>query len=61
MVNGTPVFSLVVLGRFASDGNLVLTGTVPPGLAGLRITFRGYAVGQFGSVVATNDVPVSFH
>lgn len=60
MVNGTPIFSLVVIATFAPDGNLVLSHVVPPWLSGFTIAFRGYAIGQFGGVAATNDVSAVF-
>ena len=48
MINYSPILSIVVIARFAPDGNLVLSGVVPPGLSGYTITFRGYAIGQSG-------------
>jgi len=59
-VNGSSIFLLVAVGSFASDGNYVVSGPVPPGLSGDTITFRGYAYGQSGLVVGTGDVTVSF-
>jgi Tol biopolymer transport system component len=59
-VDGSPAFSLVAIGHFGSDGKYVLSGIVPQAIAGNVITFRGYASGQSGFVVATNDVMVSF-
>jgi hypothetical protein len=59
-VNGSPTFFLVFIGAFASDGNFVLSGTVPSGLGGVDVTFRGLAIGRSSFVVKTNDVTVSF-
>ncbi|MEW6743266.1 MAG: calcium-binding protein [Planctomycetota bacterium] len=59
-VNGSRTLALLAAGSFAGDGNFLVSGLVPPGLSGESITFRGYAVGQAGLQVRTNDVTVSF-
>ncbi|MEW6743459.1 MAG: calcium-binding protein [Planctomycetota bacterium] len=59
-VNGARTLALVAAGSFTEDGNFVLSGLVPPGLAGETITFRGYALGHAGFQIRTNDVTVSF-
>ncbi|MEW6747965.1 MAG: hypothetical protein AB1486_35055 [Planctomycetota bacterium] len=59
-VDSTPIFALIYVGSFLADGRFVVSGTVPSGLGTLDITFRSYCVGLSGSVVATNDVKVSF-
>jgi len=42
-VSGTPTFLPTLLAPLDAVGNLVLSGTVPTGLAGLTATFVGYA------------------
>jgi Tol biopolymer transport system component len=59
-INNTNLFKLLFLGSFAANGNFTLAGTVPPGVAGNTIVFRGLAIGQAGKVLPTNDVTVSF-
>ncbi|MFO0985451.1 MAG: calcium-binding protein [Planctomycetota bacterium] len=59
-VNGTPAFRLIVLAGFAADGRFVVSGTVPGGWGSGAVTFRSYCVGAAGSIVATNDVTVTF-
>jgi Tol biopolymer transport system component len=59
-VKGSPIFTLIFASTFGSNGNFALSGTVPPGLAGLNITFTGFAIGQAGFVLRTNDTTVFF-
>ncbi len=59
-VDSTPIFTLIFLGSFPADGRFVVSGIVPGGLASMALTFRGYCIGQSGSLETTNDVTVSF-
>lgn len=59
-VNGTPVSLLIVRGTIGDDGNFLFSSVVPPGLSGNTVAFRGYAVGQAGIMVRTNDRAVLF-
>ena len=59
-VNGAPTFSLIATGKFGADGNFVLSGTVPPDLGVLDVTFRGCGIGRSGKIRTTNVVIVSF-
>ncbi|MFO0983812.1 MAG: calcium-binding protein [Planctomycetota bacterium] len=58
-LDGAPFSMLVLADVFGSNGTLVLSGIVPPGLGPLDITFRGYGAGASGVVSETNDVTVS--
>jgi len=42
-VDGAPAFDLLDVGRLGPYGERTLSGTVPPGLAGLKLGFRAYA------------------
>ncbi|MEW5980663.1 MAG: hypothetical protein AB1898_33255, partial [Acidobacteriota bacterium] len=59
-VNGSRTLFLVASGSFGDTGAFVVSGLVPPGLSGVSITFRGYALGRAGLQVRSNDVTVSF-
>jgi Tol biopolymer transport system component len=59
-LDSNPLFRLIAVGSFASDGGWVLSGTVPSGWATGDLTFRGYCIGLHGFVTTTNDVTVTF-
>ncbi|MEW6744308.1 MAG: hypothetical protein AB1486_16260 [Planctomycetota bacterium] len=47
-------------GRFDSAGEWMPHGTVPPGLSGLSLVFRGWVMGSSGLLVRSNDAEVVF-
>ncbi|MEW6746657.1 MAG: FG-GAP repeat protein, partial [Planctomycetota bacterium] len=59
-VGGVPTFALVLLGTFDSGNRWIVSGVVPPGLAGLVVTCRGYGLTFCGRGDATEGVTVTF-
>lgn len=60
-VNGTATFFPIVFAHLDSNGSFALSGTVPPGLSGLSLTFTGFAIASGGGRLA-DSIPetVSF-
>jgi hypothetical protein len=55
-VSGTPLFlPLLPLATFDPGGAVVHADVVPPGLSGLEVTLRAYAIGPGGRLIDTND------
>jgi hypothetical protein len=51
-VNSTTMFVPIAFGSLDSNGNFGLSGSVPPGLSGISLTFMGYAIAASGHGVA---------
>ena len=51
-VNGTPAFIPLAFGSLDSNGNFSVTGTVPPGLTGMTLSFTGFAIAASGHGIA---------
>lgn len=58
-LNGTPTFIRVSIGRFDAQGEHVVTGTVPPGLAGIEATFGSLGFAKL-SLRFSNQEVVNF-
>jgi len=59
-VSGTPLFQLLAIGTSDAVESFVLQGTGPPGLAGITITLRSYAVNAGGRLMTSADETVQF-
>ena len=59
-VNGTPVSGPITSGLFDFFGLWSVSGTVPPGLSGLVVTFLAKGITPIGTVEATNRETVTF-
>jgi hypothetical protein len=59
-VNGVPFFAWVATGPVDPSGRWILTATVPPGLAGLAVSFCSYALLPSLHVAASNVEGVAF-
>jgi hypothetical protein len=61
-VNGAPSFLIVLIRRFNADYEFTLSAKVPPGLAGLNITFQTFKQSDpcRGKALGSNEVTVSF-
>lgn len=59
-VNGTATFFPIVFGNLDSNGTFALTGTVPPGLSGLSLTFMAFAIGAGGGLADSISETITF-
>jgi hypothetical protein len=59
-VNGTPMFQPAVAGSFDGAGVWSLSGPVPPGLAGVVVTFETLGFVSTGKVDESNPFEVAF-
>jgi len=59
-VNGVPANAPATQGRFGRTGAWTLSGTVPPGLAGLALTFQTTGIAPTGKVDRSNPETVFF-
>jgi len=59
-VNGAPFFHLLNIGTFDAQGRRTLTFTVPPGLAGISISHKTFALDHANKVVATGTEIVTY-
>jgi hypothetical protein len=58
--NGSPLFVPMLFGNLDGQGIFSLFGTIAPGLSGLNITLRMYAMKPSGKIVAGNEVVIFF-
>ena len=58
--DGLPVRILVAIGTIRDTGTFKVRRDVPPGLAGLDVTFRSFALDASGSVLDSADEVVFF-
>jgi hypothetical protein len=59
-VNGTPLFTLVLVSSFGSDSQWTISVPVTAIYSGLQVDLRGIAVAPNGKIVKTNDTEVTF-
>ena len=59
-INGSPAFLQVVISTFDANGSLVLSGNVPPALAGNVITFLSLGFANSGNLRVSNQEAVTF-
>ena len=59
-INNVPTTRLLAAGSFDAQGGWVVSGTVPPGLTGVEVAFRSFALGFSGNVVDSSNEVVSF-
>jgi len=57
---GAPVGQFLALGALDATSTFAVGDTIPPGLAGLDMTLRGYVIGWNGRVVASPDETLRF-
>jgi len=55
-LNGTATFLPIAIGSLDFDGGFSVSGTVPSGLAGISLTFMGYAI-KAGGVGVADSIP----
>lgn len=59
-VNGSPLFQFLALGAADATEALILENNVPPGLAGLTVTFQSFAIGRMGRVIDSAPETIVF-
>src|SRR5262245_60412059 len=59
-VNGIPLFTPIISGRFGDDGHWSLSAAAPGGLSGSQVLLQSFGVAITGNPVGTNQVQVSF-
>ena len=57
IVNGPPAF-LKDVGRFDVNGRFVLSGTMPPGFAGIDVLYSAFALNANNKVIGSGQEPV---
>jgi hypothetical protein len=59
-VNGTPIFTRVLVSSFGGDGSHAFGATVPAGLAGVQVTFRSLGYALTSKLQLSNGEEVTF-
>ncbi len=59
-VNGRPFVTLIDVGTLDQAGNWSIAKIVPPGLTGLELEFRSFALNQFSRIADSSNASVAF-